>query len=56
MDTSPDGIGKEWEEEAMTPEQAFQRLQEWFTKYGKALTGISAVDAVREMRGSLYRA
>ena len=48
MDTSPEVTGKEQEEEGMTPEQAFQRLQEWVTKHSKALTGISAVEAVRE--------
>jgi hypothetical protein len=52
MDTSREVTGRKWEEEAMTPEQAFQRLQEWVTKHGKVLTGISADKAVREARES----
>jgi hypothetical protein len=52
MDTSREVTGREREEEAMTPEQAFQRLQEWVTKHSKALTGISAVEAVRAARES----
>jgi hypothetical protein len=52
MDTSREVTGKEWEEEAMAPEQAFRRLQEWVTKHSKALTSISAVEAVREARKS----
>ncbi len=53
MDTSPEVTGKEREEETMAPEQAFERFQEWVAKHSKELTGISAVDVVREMRGSL---
>ena len=53
MDRSPEVTRKEQEEEAMTPEEAFERLQEWVAKHSKELTGISAVDVVREMRGSL---
>jgi YgiT-type zinc finger domain-containing protein len=52
MDTSPDVSGREHEEETMTPEQAFARLQEWVAEHSKALTGISAVELVREMRQS----
>jgi hypothetical protein len=36
----------------VTPEQAFHRLQEWVTKHSIALTGISAVEAIREARES----
>jgi hypothetical protein len=50
MDTSGEVVRRE--EEAMTPEQAFHRLQEWVTKHSKALTGISAVEAIREARES----
>ena len=53
MDTSREVTGEEWEEEVMTPEEAFKRLQEWVAQYSKELTGISAVDAVRQARGSL---
>jgi hypothetical protein len=53
MDTSREVTGQEREEETMTPEEAFKCLQEWVTKHSKELTGISAVEAVREMRGSL---
>ena len=45
-------IGREREEEAMTPRQAAKCLQDWATKHSKALTGISAVEAVREVRES----
>jgi hypothetical protein len=50
MDRSREVTGTEWEEETMTPEEAFKRLQKWVTKHSEALTGISAVEAVREMR------
>jgi hypothetical protein len=52
MDTSLEVTEREREDEAMTPEPAFERLQEWFAKHSKALTGISAVEAVRETRES----
>ena len=50
MDTSREVTERELEEETMAPEQAFQRLQEWVTRHSKALTGISAVEAVRKVR------
>lgn len=50
MDTSSEVTGKEQEEVGMTQREAFQRLHEWVKKHGKALTGISAVEAVREAR------
>jgi hypothetical protein len=53
MDPSPEVTRRAWEEEEMTPEEAFQHLQEWVAKHSKELTGISAVETVREMRGSL---
>ena len=53
VNTPHEVIGREREEEAMTPEQAAKCLQDWATKHSKALTGINAVEAVREARGSL---
>jgi hypothetical protein len=50
MDTSTEMTGKEKTVGTMTPEQAFAGLQEWVTEHGNALTGISAVEAVREIR------
>jgi hypothetical protein len=52
MDTSREVTERELEEETMAPEQAFQRLQEWVTKHSEVLTGINAVEAVREARES----
>ena len=52
MEISPEVTGKEQGEEAMTPEEAFQRLQEWVAQHSEALTGISAVEAIREARES----
>ena len=40
-------------EEAMDPREAARRLQAWVARHGEALAGISAVDAIREARGSL---
>jgi YgiT-type zinc finger domain-containing protein len=53
IDTPSEMTGREREEETMTPEQAFERLQEWVTKHSKALTGINTVEAIREARESL---
>jgi hypothetical protein len=52
VDTSGEVGRREEEEEVVTPEQAFHRLQEWVTKHSIALTGISAVEAIREARES----
>jgi hypothetical protein len=52
MDTYRKVIGREGEEEAMTPQQAAKCLQDWATKHSKALTGISAVETIREARES----
>ena len=52
MDISGEVDRRDEEEEAMTPEQACQRLQEWVAKHSKALTGITAVEAIREARES----
>jgi YgiT-type zinc finger domain-containing protein len=52
MDTPHDVIGREREKEAMTPQQAAKGLQDWATKHSKALTSISAVEAIREARES----
>jgi YgiT-type zinc finger domain-containing protein len=52
MDTPHEEIGREREEEAMTPQQAAKGLQDWATKYSKALTGINAVESIREARES----
>ena len=52
MDTPRKVIGREREEEAMTPQQAAKGLQDWATKHSKALTGISAVEAIRKARES----
>ena len=50
MDKSHEVDGREREEEELTPEQAFQLLQGWAIKHKEALTGISAVEVVREVR------
>ena len=52
MDTSREVIGREGQEEAMTPQQAAKCLQDWAIKHSKALTGISAVETIREARES----
>lgn len=52
MDTPHEAIDREREEVAMTPQQALQRLQDWATKHSKVLTGINAVESVREARES----
>ena len=52
MDTSPEVTGKEQEEVGMTQGEALQHLQEWVKKHSKALTGISAIEAVKEARNS----
>jgi hypothetical protein len=52
MDTYREVNGREGEEDAMTPQQAAKRLQDWATKHSKALTGINAVESVREARES----
>lgn len=52
MDRSREVIERGVEEEAMTPEQAAKCLEDWATKHSKALTGISAVEAIREARES----
>jgi hypothetical protein len=51
MDTPGEVIGG-GEEVAMTPQQAAKCLQDWGTKHSKALTGISAVETIREARES----
>ena len=38
------------EAEGMTPEEAAKGLQDWATRHSEALAGISAVEAVREVR------
>ena len=52
VNTPHEVIGREREEEAMTPQQAAKCLQDWATKHSKALTGINAVESVREVRES----
>jgi YgiT-type zinc finger domain-containing protein len=52
VNTPHEVIGREREEEAMTPQQAAIRLQDWATEHSKALTGINAVESVREARES----
>ena len=52
VNTPHEVIGREQEEEAMTPQQAVQCLQDWATKHSKALAGINAVESVREVRES----
>jgi YgiT-type zinc finger domain-containing protein len=52
MDTSREVMGRGEEEEAMDPERAAKCLEDWATKHSKALTGISAVEAIREARES----
>jgi YgiT-type zinc finger domain-containing protein len=52
MDTSRGVMGTGEEEEAMDPERAAKCLEDWATKHSKVLTGISAVEAVREARES----
>ena len=53
VNTPHEVMGREREEEAMTPQQAAKCLQDWATKHSKALAGVNAVEAVREVRGSL---
>jgi YgiT-type zinc finger domain-containing protein len=50
MDTPRDVIGRGGEEIAMTPQQAAKCLRDWATKHSKALTGINAVESIREAR------
>jgi YgiT-type zinc finger domain-containing protein len=52
MDTSREVMGRGEEEDTMNPERAAQCLEDWATKHSKALTGISAVEAIREARES----
>ena len=52
VNTPPEVIGRKREEEAMTPQQAAQCLQDWATKHSKTLTAINAVELVREARES----
>jgi hypothetical protein len=52
MDTPHEVIGSGGKEVAMTPQQGAKGLQDWATKHSKALTGISAVEAIREARES----
>ena len=52
VNTPHEVIGRAREEDAMTPQQAAKRLQDWATKHSNALTGISAVEAIREARKS----
>jgi hypothetical protein len=50
METPRDVIGRGGEEIAMTPQQAAKCLRDWATKHSKALTGINAVESIREAR------
>jgi YgiT-type zinc finger domain-containing protein len=52
MDTSREVMGRGEEEDPMNPERAAKYLEDWATKHSKALTGISAVESVREARES----
>jgi YgiT-type zinc finger domain-containing protein len=52
MDTSREVTGRGEEEDTMDPERAAKCLEDWATKHSNALTGISAVEAVREARES----
>ena len=52
MDTSGGVMGRVEEEVTMTPERAAKCLEDWAAKYSNALTGISAVETVREARES----
>jgi hypothetical protein len=50
MDTSREVRGRGEEEDTTHPERAAKCLENWATKHSKALTGISAVEAIREAR------
>jgi hypothetical protein len=52
MDTSGEVMGRREGEDIMNPERAAQCLEDWATKHSNALTGISAVEAIREARKS----
>jgi hypothetical protein len=52
MDTSREVMGRGEKEDTMNPERAAKALEHWATKHSKALTGISAVEAIREARES----
>ena len=52
MDRAREVAGTEWEEEALTPKQAAKCLEDWAAEHSEALTGISAVETVREARES----
>jgi hypothetical protein len=50
VNTRHEVLGREREEEPMTPQKAAKCLQDWATKHSKALAGINAVESVREVR------
>ena len=52
MDTSRQVMGRGEGEDTMNPERAAKCLEDWATMHSKALTGISAVEAIREVRKS----